>query len=48
VLSPRVSNIRKKKIDQKADPGRTDVTSRKVGTTKCVPSLICKKGKGKS
>lgn len=42
LLSPMVSNIRKKIKDQKTDRGRKDMASTKDRNTNFGPSLACK------
>lgn len=41
VLSSRISNIRKKRMDQKTDPGMNDMVSVTARNAKLGPSLTC-------
>ena len=41
LLSPSVSKSRKKRMDQKTDPGINDMVSMKATSTKLEPDLTC-------
>lgn len=41
LLSPNVSKSRKKRMDQKTDPGMNDMVSMKATSAKLGPALTC-------
>lgn len=41
LISPKISKSRKKRMDQKTDPGMNDMVSMKATNAKLGPSLTC-------